>query len=156
MVLARREAHKEVAGNGALASPLATCFDHFIDAFHEPARFVAKAMTDAGISSWLYRFTYVRNAESDQKPNGAAHADDVPYLFQTLDPVFGKDNVKDEDRDMACAFSTYLANFAKGSDPDTGVLAKCRAALPKWPKFDLNAEKNFLLMDFTQRSSPRI
>jgi para-nitrobenzyl esterase len=53
---------------------------------HEPARFVARTMRRAGNAVWLYRFTYAAEARQD-RANGAAHAEEVPYMFQTIEEV---------------------------------------------------------------------
>jgi para-nitrobenzyl esterase len=55
---------------------------------HEPARFAAGQVTAAGQTAWLYRFDYV--AESLLPKGTAEHAKELPYLFGTLDVVYGK------------------------------------------------------------------
>jgi para-nitrobenzyl esterase len=106
---------------------------------HEAARFVAKFMTAAGNKVWLYRFTYVSQAEDEHiRMKGAAHAAELPYLFQTLDKKYA--NVSDDDWRMARAFSGYFANFAKSSDADPNA-----GELTSWRKFD---PANFQLMNF--------
>ena len=104
---------------------------------HEPAHFVAKAMTAAGNFVWLYRFAYV--ATSDQvpdKPKVAWHSSELPFLFQTLD----KSKAMPADQTMAGSFSGYLANFAKSSTLNANGLSP-------WPVFDPDPSK-FQLMHF--------
>jgi para-nitrobenzyl esterase len=104
---------------------------------HEPARFVAKQVTEHGNSAWLYRFTYV--AESKRpSPTGQSHSGELPFLFQTLDAHY-PNAVTERDRQTARAFNTYIANFIKHGDPNGGEL-------PEWPVFDA---AQFDLMDFT-------
>lgn len=94
---------------------------------HEPARFVARQMTAAGNPVWLYRFGYV--AESQRpKANGAGHASELPFLFNTLTARYGK-AVTRKDEAAARTFHSYFANFAKYGDPNGG-------GLPVWPKYD--------------------
>lgn len=102
---------------------------------HEPARFVAQRISEAGNPAWLYRFGYV--AES-QRPEqlGAPHASELPYLFNTLDARYGE-AVTEGDREMARLFHTYFANFAKAGDLNGD-------GLPLWPLFDL-AETDLML-----------
>jgi para-nitrobenzyl esterase len=109
---------------------------------HEPARFVARSMTRAGNPTWLYRFTYVATARDD-RASGAAHAWEVPYMFQTEELVEGKATT-DKDRQMAQWFSDYIVNFVKTGDPNGGNL-------PAWPRFD---PSNFSLMNFTLDDGP--
>jgi len=107
---------------------------------HEPARFAARMITKWGNPAWLYRFSYV--PEKVRLFKQASHADDVPFLFQTLDKIpWLKPFLTENDWQASRAFSTYLANFAKGPDgnPDTNG----------WPKLD-GDPTNFNLMRFTE------
>lgn len=109
---------------------------------HEPARFVARSVTAAGSPAWLYRFTYVAQAVPERW-NGAAHAQELPYLFNTLDARYGA-NVTGKDRQAARELGGYLANFVRTGDPNG-------AGLPRWPRFDA---RRFDLMDFTLDDGP--
>jgi para-nitrobenzyl esterase len=109
---------------------------------HEPARFVGRSMTDAGDPTWLYRFTYVAEAR-DGRESGAAHAWELPYMFQTVEVVEGEATT-DDDRQMARWFSGYIANFVRTGDPNGGNL-------PAWPTFD---PAQFDLMNFTLDDGP--
>jgi para-nitrobenzyl esterase len=111
-------------------------------AMHEPARFVAKQMTQAGKTAWLYRFGYV--AQSLRPKNTPAyHSSELPYLFDTLEARFGKD-VTDQDRAAAKAFIGYVTNFVKSGDPNG-------SGLPTWSKFDPARSE---LMMFTPDDGP--
>jgi para-nitrobenzyl esterase len=109
---------------------------------HEPARFVARSMTRAGNPTWVYRFIYVAEARDD-RADGAAHAWELPYMFQTVEVVEGKATT-DNDRQMARWFSGYIANFVKSGDPNGGNM-------PAWPSFD---PAKFDLMNFTLDDGP--
>lgn len=109
---------------------------------HEPARFVARSMTAAGNPVWLYRFTYVAQAVPD-RTEGAGHAQELPYLFDTLDARYGA-AVTTKDRQTARELSTYVVNFVKTGDPNG-------AGLPRWPRFN---PRRFDLMDFTLDDGP--
>ncbi len=109
---------------------------------HEPARFVAKAMTAAGNPAWLYRFTYTAEA-TRPKSMGQAHAGELPFLFATLAAKYG-DKVTAKDQQMAQAFNTYVGNFVKTGDPNGHDL-------PAWPKFD---PAQFDLLNFTLANGP--
>jgi para-nitrobenzyl esterase len=109
---------------------------------HEPARFAARCVTASGDSAWLYRFTYVAEA-IPTRGAGAAHAHELPYLFDTVQALYGA-NVTDKDRETARAFSTYIANFVSGGDPNS-------RKLPKWPAFDV---ARYDVMNFTLDEGP--
>jgi para-nitrobenzyl esterase len=103
---------------------------------HEPARFVARSVTEAGQPAWLYRFSYVHES-ADNRAAGAAHGDDVAYLFDNVELRYGA-AATGEDRAAAGQFAGYLANFVKTGDPNG-------AGLPEWPRFD---PARFELMNF--------
>jgi para-nitrobenzyl esterase len=104
---------------------------------HEPARFVARRITESGAPAWLYRFDYA--AESLRpKTSAATHASEVPYLFDTLDAAYG-DATTPRDRAAARAFHEYAANFVRTGDPNG-------PGLPPWRRFDV---ARFELMMFT-------
>lgn len=103
---------------------------------HEPSRFVARSATGAGQAAWLYRFSYVREA-ADNRGAGAAHGDDVAYLFDNVDLRY-RAAASDTDRAIGRAFAGYLANFVKSGDPNGD-------GLPPWPTFD---PARFELMNF--------
>jgi para-nitrobenzyl esterase len=109
---------------------------------HEPARFVAKQMTLGRAPVWLYRFDYV--AES-LRPGvtGAAHASEVPYLFDTIVTRYGEDATT-RDRAAAREFSAYIVQFVKTGRPDV-------EGLPHWPQFDPSRPD---LMIFTRDRGP--
>jgi para-nitrobenzyl esterase len=111
---------------------------------HEPARFVAREVTDAGNPAWLYRFTYT--AESTRPESlkmGQSHAGELPFMFDTLEAKYG-DAVTDADREVARAFNTYVGNFVKTGDPNG-------SDLPEWPKFN---PAQFDLLNFTFDDGP--
>jgi len=110
---------------------------------HEPARFAARSVTAAGNSAWLYRFTYVIDA-LPTRTAGAPHAQEVSYLFDTLDAFYGASRLTDKDRRTAREFSSYIADFVKAGDPNG-------PGLPNWPKFDAS---RFDLMNFTLDDGP--
>ena len=110
---------------------------------HEPARFVAKRMTQLGSPVWMYRFGYV--AESMRSKQAAApHASELAFLFDSLDVRYGE-RVTEKDRAAAAAFRNYFINFVKSGQPDGH-------GLRHWPKFDLVRPE---LMVFTREGSPR-
>jgi para-nitrobenzyl esterase len=103
---------------------------------HEPARFVARSMTETGQPAWLYRFSYANEAAGNRDA-GAAHGDDVAYLFDNAELRYGA-TTTDADRATGDTFAGYLANFVKTGDPNGGEL-------PDWPPFD---PARFELMNF--------
>jgi len=107
---------------------------------HEPARFVAKAMTARHQPAWLYRFTYA--VESQRRDHKVAnHSQELPFLFQTLDSLVDDQGhsvpISDNDKRVARVFSTYFTNFAKNMKLSSGGIA--------WPEFN---PSRFELMNF--------
>jgi para-nitrobenzyl esterase len=100
-------------------------------------------MTAAGAPVWLYRFTYVADSVPTRS-YGTPHAQELPYLFDTLDARYDSANLTDGDRKMARAFSTYLADFVKTGDPNG-------AGQANWPRFD---PARFDVMNFTLDDGP--
>jgi para-nitrobenzyl esterase len=109
---------------------------------HEPARFVARELTEQGAPAWLYRFTYT--AESTRpESESQSHAGELPFMFNTLDFTYGE-AVSQNDRQTAEAFNTYVGNFVKFGNPNGG-------GLPFWPMFSATA---YDLMNFTLEDGP--
>ncbi|MCM2129460.1 carboxylesterase/lipase family protein [Larsenimonas rhizosphaerae] len=109
----------------------------------EPARFIARQAIAGGQATWLYRFGHVATPMRGRW-NGAPHATDIPYAFDTLATRFGAEQVSEEDAAAARAFHTYLVNFARQGDPNG-------AAVPEWPRYDTNTAP---LMIFPERAAP--
>jgi para-nitrobenzyl esterase len=103
---------------------------------HEPARFVARALTAKGAPAYRYRFSYV--ADSLRSGNtGAGHASELPFLFRTLEARLG-DSVTAQDRRVATMFNAYVANFVRTGNPNG-------TDLPQW-RTDRDAPAS--LLDF--------
>ena len=109
---------------------------------HEPARFIAKQMTQLGMPAWLYRFGYVAELKRPTQ-TVASHASELAFLFDTLDVRLGK-AVTEKDRTTADDFSRYFKNFVKSGQPNG-------QGLPTWPKFDPGQSE---LMAFTLGNGP--
>jgi para-nitrobenzyl esterase len=102
----------------------------------EPARLVAKLVSDQGLPAYEFRFSYV--AESIRTPTrGASHASEIPFAFDTVKARYG-DKLTAADAAMAKTMNTYWATFAK-----TGVPSAPGA--PAWPRYGADDQ----LMDFT-------
>jgi para-nitrobenzyl esterase len=91
----------------------------------EPARFTAKAFAVKDIPAYVYLFSYVPAAMRERFPNGAPHASEIPYVFNTLETRRGADTPTPEDREVARMMNTYWANFAKTGNPNG-------SGLPEW------------------------
>jgi para-nitrobenzyl esterase len=89
------------------------------------ARNTATTIAAAGVPVYAYRFSYV--AESAERSQGAGHATDVPFFFDTIDVRY-QGQTTQRDRGMSKAMSTYLVNFARSGNPNGGKL-------PAWPRY---------------------
>ena len=94
----------------------------------EPARFTARAFVAEGAPAYVYLFSYVSPSMQERMPYGAAHASEIPYVFDTLGDRDGA-TVPPEDQEVARMMNTYWANFAKTGDPNG-------QELPEWPAYD--------------------
>jgi para-nitrobenzyl esterase len=106
----------------------------------EPARFTARTLAALRQPAYEYRFSYVAESLRAQQrgARGAAHATEIPFVFDTVAARYGKDTT-DADRTVAQSMNAYWANFAKTGNPNG-------AGLPEWPAY---SPKTDILMDFT-------
>jgi para-nitrobenzyl esterase len=101
----------------------------------EPARFTARAFVAKGAPAYIYLFSYVSPSMQGRMRYGAAHASEIPYVFNNLSSRNGA-TVAPKDQEVAKMMNTYWANFAKTGDPNG-------PGLPKWPVY--NHQKNEIL-----------
>ena len=96
-------------------------------------------------------YVYYFDHRTPQKPNGAWHADEIPFVFRNLGRGFAAPGApadaapRAEDTAMSELMSTYFTNFAKTGDPNG-------AGLPKWPAF---SEQSQQVMFLDAKSSAR-
>ncbi|WP_374577114.1 carboxylesterase family protein [Phenylobacterium sp. J367] len=125
------------AGDEALARAL------FTDrVFTAPARWVA-AKAAPGQPAWLYHFSYVATR---MRPaiTRAAHAAEIPYVFEYWGRRTPVSLVSDEDRAMATLMHACWVSFAKSGAPRCGEAA--------WPAYQPQADQ---LMEFGAESGVR-
>jgi para-nitrobenzyl esterase len=112
------------------------------------ARSVAAVLAEHGLPVYEYRFSYVADSlrqpnAQGQMPQGAQHASDIPYFFDTTAIKYG-DGASKRDVGMGRAISAYIANFAKRGDPNG-------AKLPAWPRYTRAQDR---VMDFAMDGKP--
>ncbi|WP_305096572.1 carboxylesterase/lipase family protein [Croceibacterium aestuarii] len=95
------------------------------------ARSLAGTIAAQDVPVYEYRFSYV--AESLDPGNGAQHASDIPFFFDTQAAKYGPATTP-RDNAMGEAISTYLVNFAKTGDPNGGDL-------PDWPQYSRTGDE---------------
>jgi para-nitrobenzyl esterase len=101
----------------------------------EPARFTARAFVAKGAPAYIYLFSYVSPSMQGRMRYGAAHASEIPFVFDNLSSPNGA-TLAPKDQEVARMMNTYWANFAKAGDPNG-------RGLPKWPVYNL--QKNEIL-----------
>lgn len=92
-------------------------------------------------NTYLYSFNYVPEAERDEYP-GAAHGNEVPYIFQTLpgkNADLLQNDITAQDKAFANIMTQYWTNFAKTGDPNSD-------GLPVWPEYE-NKSNLWMLLD---------
>lgn len=94
----------------------------------EPARFTARAFVAKGKPAYVYLFSYVSPSMQQMMRYGAAHASEIPYVFNNLRGRNGA-AVDSKDKEVAKMMNDYWTNFAKTGDPNG-------KGLPKWPVYD--------------------
>jgi para-nitrobenzyl esterase len=91
-----------------------------------PARWIAgQASSDA--PSYLYVFSYVRTANRGEV-RGAAHGEDMPFIFDTWEKAYPQLQLSDEDRAVTSMMQSCWVSFAKTGKP------QCAGA-PDWPPY---------------------
>lgn len=101
----------------------------------EPARFTARAFVAKGAPAYVYLFSYVAPSMQQWMRYGAAHASEIPYVFDDLRERNGA-TIAPGDKAVARMMNNYWINFAKTGNPNGDGLAK-------WPVYD--PQKNELL-----------
>lgn len=110
--------------------------------FGGPARWVA-ANAAAGKPAWLYHFSYVAT-RMRPRVTTAAHAAEIPYVFEYWGRRTPMSVVSAEDRAMADRMHACWVSFARTSAPACGTEA--------WPTYDARTDA---LMEFGRESGVR-
>jgi para-nitrobenzyl esterase len=108
-----------------------------------PARWIA-AREASGAPAWLYYFSYVREAQREGSP-GAAHASEIPFVFDKLNLFGALRPPAAADQAMASRMHGCWVAFAKTGRP------ACPSA-PAWPAYQPGTDQ---LMEFGIESGVR-
>ena len=104
------------------------------------ARSTAAQFAAQGVPTYYYRFSYVATSARTPETQGAGHATDIPFFFDTAAIKYGA-ATSATDRAAGKTASAYLVRFVRSGAPST-------PALPQWPAYgaarpqmlDLDAE----------------
>ncbi len=100
---------------------------------------LAKAITPAGASVWMYRYKY-----QNGKPFGARHGDELHYIWGA-DKILASNDDADKKQLARSLHSAWVA-FIKTGDPNT-------TNAPKWPKYN-NYARQVMIFDSTDTVMP--
>jgi para-nitrobenzyl esterase len=99
----------------------------------EPARLTARAFAEKGAPAYLYLFSYVAPSMRERMRFGAAHASEIPYVFNNVRGRNGS-TVEPKDQEVAKMMNSYWVNFAKTGNPNG-------SSLPKWPRYESSRDE---------------
>ncbi len=129
----RDEANKAYDSNGTTEFAEMLTMVNTDQVWAEPARFTARAFTAKGAPAYFYLFSYVSPSMRESMRFGAAHASEIPYVFDNLRGRNGAAVVA-QDQEVARMMNTYWANFAKTGNPNG-------KGLPEWPVYNPQKER---------------
>ncbi|HEY9219657.1 MAG TPA: carboxylesterase family protein, partial [Phenylobacterium sp.] len=109
--------------------------------FGAPARWIAREASD-GKPAWLYHFSYIAGRMRPQVTR-AAHASEIPYVFEYWGRRTPEASITDEDRAMAGLMHPCWVAFAKTGAPT------CKIA---WPRYEAGKDQ---LVEFGAQSGVR-
>ena len=87
-------------------------------------RLTTEINRDAGQDAWAYTFN--RIPPSDRQTIGAYHGAEIPFVFNTHEPILG---LSDEDKVLTDVMVDYWTNFAKTGNPNGQNLLS-------WPEYE--------------------
>ncbi|WDS37765.1 carboxylesterase family protein [Pseudoxanthomonas sp.] len=102
------------------------------------ARKAASLVVGQGVPTWYYRFSYVAQPARTPQTQGAGHASEIPFFFDTVDAKYGKAATA-QDRAVGRLASGYLVNFVKTGNPNG-------AGLPAWAPY---SDRTHAMLDLT-------
>jgi para-nitrobenzyl esterase len=98
-----------------------------------PAQLLATASAAAGIPTWMYWFSRVREGEAAAQLR-AYHGAELPYVFGTHDAWLPTANI---DQQLTRAMMRAWVNFAATGSPEGD-------GLPAWPRFRAPGPSNVM------------
>jgi para-nitrobenzyl esterase len=153
---------------GALAESYLALYPHATDAEAQASaaqtandgtfwhmRLYADHQVERGDAAYLYFFTQNPPAPAGQPAFPAAHAAELPYVFDNIGalPLFPDRSdprltaASQPDLALADRISSYWVNFARSGDPNG-------PGLPRWQRHEVGASDNAIVLDVEPSTEP--
>ncbi|MEC9376316.1 MAG: carboxylesterase family protein [Pseudomonadota bacterium] len=91
--------------------------------------YTAKTMAQQGVNVYRFYFSYVAEDRRGIQP-GAAHQDEIAFIFGTLDNETDLNNISQKDQFVSDLMQSYWVQFARTGNPNA-------QGLPFWPAVSL-------------------
>ncbi len=112
-------------------------------------RYAARANAAAGAPTYLYHFS--RTPPSEKQTLGAFHAAEIPFIFDSSEPILG---LSDDDKALTNIMLSAWTNFAKTSNPNGEAVPMWKEHAGKnWMHFSGNTDRDIAAAEIDIRDA---